>query len=550
MHRRGTSLTAEALAAGVLAVPAAVMIAGSVLDVVRLPLAPWLLAVLGAAGGWTIARAVLRSAPVVDRPRRAAEIVLFVAIAAGVFGYLAWLASPSLFPIAIGPDIVHHLSLVHAIQRTHRFPHGSAEAYLGEMVRYTPGSHALAAAVAMWLRVDALRVVYPVLAGSVALKSALLFLVTARVLPATRSPLHAVAAPVLSMVPSEYFFGSILKYGFYAQVVSETFAVAMLFATVMWAEERKRIWLVVFAACGCATFLAWPVWLPAAMLALFVVVIVNRPALGDAVRDMLVAFGPILLVALLHVATHRGGASILVSAGDVTRPSVDALGATFIVLAGAGALMSLRSLRARPVLLFASAIVVQAIGLAVLNRLTGSTSLYLPYKMMYLFLLPCAVVAAVPLTCIAVEMACGHWALRTVSAIVPLALAVPLMWGRVPHHRQPSPMTESSYAAGLWARNHLPAGCIDYFTRRSLTGYWLHLDLLGNPRVSPRMDEETFDFRETVGRWIEGRGLPYAIVEDLSSIPRELRPKMETLQPFGSGAVVKNRGQTPIGCRE
>jgi hypothetical protein len=51
----------------------------------------------------------------------------------------------------------------------------------------------------------------------------------------------------------------------------------------------------------------------------------------------------------------------------------------------------------------------------------------------------------------------------------------------------------------LWAREHLPVGCIDYFSRRWLTSYWLHLDLLGNPKHSVRMLNETFEFRDTGG---------------------------------------------------
>jgi hypothetical protein len=533
----------DALAAGTLAAPAAVMIVGSLLDAVHLPLAPWLLALVAAAGGLTLFRAVRRSSPVLDDTRPRVEVAIFVSVAAGVFGYVLWLASPSLLPVASGPDIVHHLSLVHAIQRTDRLPHGSAaEAYFGEMAHYTPGSHVLAAIIATWLRADALRIIYPVMAGCVALKCAVLFLVTCRVLPESRPSVHAIAAPFLAMVPAEYFFGSILKFGFYAQVVSETFATGMLLATVMWAHSRARIWLAVFAVCGSATFLSWPVWLPPAMLALAVILLLQRPAAADLRRDMLIAFGPILVVGVLHVVRHRGGAAILGSAGTVTFPSWQTLGVGFVALAFVGALTAMRNAGGRVLMVFATAIVLQAIALAALNRFAGSSSLYLPYKMVYLLVLPCAVLGAHALAQLASLVPDGHPGLRIVSALVPLAVAVPMMWGRVPHQRQPSPITEASYGAGVWAREHLPAGCIDYFSHHWLTGYWLHLDLLGNPRVSPRMQEETFEFRDTTGKWIEGRGLPYAIVDDLSSIPREVRPWMDVLYREGPAAVVQRAG--------
>lgn len=543
MHLRGEHLKAEALAAGILAASAAVLIAGCVLDVIRLPLAPWLLALAAAIGGATIFRAVLRSSPGHQNTHSLIEGVIFLSIATGVCGYLLWLASPSLLPIADGPDIVHHLSLVHTIQRTHRLAHDPAmEAYLGEMVHYTPGSHVLAAMIAAWLRLDALRVIYAVMAACVALKSALLFLVTLRILPESKSPLPAIAAPLLVMVPADYFFGSLLKYGFYAQVVSETFAVGMLLATVLWVQNGARIWLTVFAVCGSATFLAWPVWVPPAMLALLFTILLRRPAIVDGLRDVVVAIGPIVLVAVLHFARNRGGASILGAAGAVTMPSLQVFGPGFVVLAFAGALLAVWNVRGRVVVIFAAGVVLQAIALAALNRIAGSTSLYLPYKMVYLLVLCGAVLAAYALARLTDLLPARGLVLGTVSALVPVAVAVPLMSERIPRERQRSPITESGYAAGIWAREHLPVACIDYFSRHWLTGYWLHLDLLGNPRGAPRMQGETFEFRDTAGKWIEGRGEPYAIVEDLSSIPQEIRPGMNILYRSGAAAIVQHAG--------
>ena len=52
------------------------------------------------------------------------------------------------------------------------------------------------------------------------------------------------------------------------------------------------------------------------------------------------------------------------------------------------------------------------------------------------------------------------------------------------------------------------------------------IDVLGNARVSPRTRAESFEFRDTVAKWIEHRGLAYAIVEDLSAVPHEVREEM------------------------
>ena len=533
----------EALVAGILAAAAAVMIAGCVLDVARLPLAPSLLAATAAVAGVMMCRAVLRSSPLLTTDRAGVEVAILLSITAAVFGYLLWLASPSLLPVADGPDIVHHLSLVHTIQRTHRLPHDPGmETYLGEMIHYTPGSHVLAAMLGAWLRLDALRVIYPVMAACVAFRSGLLFLVTLRVLPESKSPLHAIAAPVLVMAPTAYFFGSILKYGFYAQVVSEVFAVGMLLSTVLWAQSGARIWLTVFAVCGSAAFLAWPVWVPPAVLVLLCTVLVRRPAIVEGLRELLIAVGPIALVSVLHLTRNRGGASILSAAGDVTMPSLLVFGAGFVALALLGLLLAAWNARGRVVVIFAAAVVLQAIALAAINRIVGSTSLYLPYKMVYLLVLAGAVLGAYALARLAEVVPGRGLVLRAISALVPVAVAVPLMWARIPRDRPRGPITESSYAAGIWARDHLPVACVDYFSRHWLTGYWLHLDLLGNPKAAPRMQAETFDFRDTVGKWIEGRGEPYAIIEDLSSIPHEIRPGMRILYRNGAEAVVQHAG--------
>ena len=82
-----------------------------------------------------------------------------------------------------------------------------------------------------------------------------------------------------------------------------------------------------------------------------------------------------------------------------------------------------------------------------------------------------------------------------------------------------------------------------------MTGYWLHLDVFGNPRDSDRMRAESFEFRDSVGKWLQGRGLPYGFVENLPDIPRELRPDMIPVHTVGPTALVRN-ARTPIvnGC--
>jgi hypothetical protein len=243
-----------------------------------------------------------------------------------------------------------------------------------------------------------------------------------------------------------------------------------------------------------------------------------------------------VLFAAWHTLAHPSGASILRSSGDVLRPSLPVLGVGFVALAAVGTVLAATVAAARPVAVLLAAAVGLALALAPLTR----PSYYMASKMVYLAVVPGAVLGAMTL------IWCAGWIarvrmIRSAAPIVPVLVAAFLASGRVPVKRQSGPLTESSLAAGTWARGVLPPGCVDYFSRHWLTGYWLHLDVLGNPRDSDRMRAETFEFHDTVTRWLEGRGLPYAIVEDVVEIPRDLRPEMVELRAFPPAAVVKNR---------
>jgi hypothetical protein len=199
-----------------------------------------------------------------------------------------------------------------------------------------------------------------------------------------------------------------------------------------------------------------------------------------------------------------------------------------------------------PVAIFLAAVLLQASALAGLAVRAGTRGFYLPFKMMYLAVLPAAVLGGVALVVMAEYLSVRVPRVRAATVLLPLVVAVLLVAGRVPLVRQKAPMTLSAYRVGVWARDHARPDCVDYFTAHWLTGYWLHLDVLGNPRESDRMRVETFEFRDTVGKWLEGRGLQYGIVEDLDAIPHELRPDLAVQQSFPPFTFVRNlRGRCP-----
>ena len=532
----------------VLAGAAALMGAGYLLDLVGLPMHRVVLAIVFACAGLAAAAAFGVASAVRQKTIFSIERLGFLAVVAASLSYFLWLASPEFLPVTIGPDVVHHLQLIHFIQRAQALPHAAAlHPYLLEMMNYTPGSHILAASVGEWLRIDALRVLQPLAAAFMALKLGMLYLVALRTVPGSRSaPIAALAVPVLALVPAVYTIGSSFHFFFYAQVVSETFAVGVLLAAVCWSQSRATGDLVVAAVCGIGVLLCWPVWIgPAALTMLFVLLRAPLPWRSRAAAAA-VALGPPFGFGLAHALLHSEGGRILVSSGAVTEPSVAAFGAAFLVLAACGALLPWRVRGLFTVAIFLAAVLLQAAALAVLAVRAGTRGFYLPFKMMYLAVLPAAVLGGVALLVLAEYLSVRVPRVRAAAVMLPVVVAVLLVAGRVPRVRQTSPMTLPAYRVGDWARDHARPDCVDYFTAHWLTGYWLHLDVLGNPRDSDRMRVETFEFRDTVGKWLEGRGLRYGIVEDLDTIPRELRPDLVVIQSFPPFTFVRNaRGRCP-----
>jgi hypothetical protein len=292
-------------------------------------------------------------------------------------------------------------------------------------------------------------------------------------------------------------------------------------------------------------FLSWPVWLGPPIATLGFALRVARVSWRARMVAAAVAILPIAIAVAVHSMQHAAEGRILAASGTVTSPSVAAFGAGFLLCAIAGAVLSVRLRAARPVAVFLAVTLLQSLALAALATRAGSGSFYMAFKMVYLAVFPAAVLGALALMWVSARLASRRAALAPASAFAPLVVAVLLLVGRVPVSRQVGPIVPSAHDAAVWVRARTAPACVDYFTAHWLTGYWLHLDVLGNPRVSDRMRAETFEFRDTVGKWIEGRGLPYGIVEDLSALPRELRPDVTPVHRAGRFVVIRNHRPAP-----
>jgi hypothetical protein len=521
------------------------MTAGYLLDAVGLSIHASILA----AAGLAAAIAALVSMPrQPDRPDRAASVLL-VLVVAGVFAYAMRIAWPAFLPVTTGPDVVHHLQLIHFIARTGRLPHDPATApLLAEMRGYTPGSHILAAAIGDWLRVDPLRVVYPLAALFVGIKAGMLYEVTRRLLDAAYGSLLALAAPLLVFVPGTFAVGALVTFFFYSQVLSETFAVGVLLFAIAWVQHGRWRDLVLASACALGVVLSWPIWIGPCAVAIAVALAcrpLSWPARGAALVTTLL---PAATFVAFHQWRNPGYGGIVAARGATDVPSWAALGPAFVVLAIGGALVALRGRGGRVLTVFLAAAVAQGVALALVAVRAGTGSPYMALKMVYLTVVPAAALAALALAWLARWLGARAPSRgRAVAACLPLAVAVLLVRGRVSVRPVHGSLSLDADAVGQWAGAHVPPGCIDYFSRYWLTGYWLHLDVLGNPRESQRMSHESFERADAIAKWIEGRGLPYAIVEDLASVPRDARVDMVPVYRSGAFALVSNR--RPAACR-
>jgi hypothetical protein len=508
----------------------------------------------------TAGAALASLAWLVRRRERAArsETVGFAAVVGGAFVWLLWIARPWLLPLGRGADLTHHLLLVGYIERHWSLVHDpGVEAYLGEMVSYTPGLHILAALAGAWSGGDGLHALHPLVSATVALKAGLVYLVVLRLLPCgvPRAALAAVAA-LLLLLPRAYVLGSFTQYSFLAQVAAELFAVAMWWALVVWDQTPRPGAALLFGVAAVGAFLTWPIWTGPPAVALGLTLLVRRePDAATRLRHGVLALAPLAIVAAVYVAGRSAGWLQMAGAGgDVLRPLAAEYGFPFLVLAAMGLALAPGERAARATLLFIAGIALQAGVLYVRSLASGETSFYMAFKTFYLFPYPLAAVAILPparawLAVARLGQAPRAAALtrRVPSAGLAAALVACVAYAVVrPLAREPREapaLTGPLLLAGAWARAHVPPACVEYLVADDDAAYWLHLAVLGNPRWSARTAADTtYDFEDAVVRWLAREGLPYAIAE-LPALTSDVRAELDVVASFGDAAVVRRRGR-------
>jgi hypothetical protein len=204
-------------------------------------------------------------------------------------------------------------------------------------------------------------------------------------------------------------------------------------------------------------------------------------------------------------------------------------------------------------MILTAAIAAQTLALVAVWHLSGADSPYMALKMAHLAIYPMAALGGLALSRAGGAIArlaepYDHGArlkTRWAEGAAWMAVAGGVAWTATTVAAMPRPapaITEDTYRAGLWAREHSQTNCIEYLVPQDSTSYWLHLAVLGNPwHPAPGAPVPVYVYRDAVIRWITGTSHPVAIA-DLSVVPREVREDMDVLARFGRIAVGRRRG--------
>jgi hypothetical protein len=509
---------------------AALVVAGVIAGRLGVPISGPLLLAAATIGALPQAATIARLRWRVCWPELAATLVGLTALG-GAGLALAW---PTLLPLGLSVDAVHHTQLVAWIAENNALPEPTSDLVrrLGEMAAYPVGLALVAFAAGALAGRAPVEVLYPVVALLGALIAALVVLLSRAAgdrayAPVDRSATTArsslmrflalLVGPLLLLAHRTYLLNAYIDHSYYTMVLGV--ALVLLAGAWLIVEPRRSFGAaaqagVALAALACT----YPLWVPVpAALAVIAIrprsldqrepVADQRSALVDVIGRLMLTLGPALVLGWLDVLPRlRIGQAVLAHEGLVTMPTVQRL--IPILLALPCALVVARGRRGRYLLALAglAALALLALGIAARAGLAAS---YHSFKLLFV-LTP---IAAAIVGAAAVRLICGAstavpepgapaseriarifgsrafarspqiWPLLG-AAILALALVLTGSYSIIP---SPSVqvLTPDMVAAASWLRATAPREAERAVIIGAPTGpmaYWLQLGLLGQRR--------------------------------------------------------------------
>lgn len=521
---------------------AALVVAGIVAGRIGVPISGALL--LGAAGIGALGHAAaLARSPVALRPAELAATTLGALATAGVALALAW---PSLLPLGISVDAVHHFQMVDWIAGHRALPplNDDTRGLLGEMSAYPPGFALLVIALARASGLPALEAMYPAAALLGGLVAGMAVLLAAQAAPdagARRSAaaeaaraLALLIGPLLLLTHRTFSLEALIDHSYYTMVFG-VFLTLLAIGHATPAADWTPGAAARFGLALAALVATYPLWapLPAALAALVLYRQRRTAPLADA-RPWL-AFSPALALALLDLPERIGaGQAVLAHQGLVATPTAERLVPLLLALPGAALLLASRKGCG---LVRAAALAAGAALLLAIASGSGVVASYHAYKLLFV-LTPLA--AAIVAAAAAYLLATPGWPARALAAgALVLALALSGSFQIVPA-RPIQLLTPDTVAAARWLREANPSAAASAPLVGSPLGplaYWVQIGLLGQRRDSADIARRDLTAPQpaTESWLIDTKQPKIAILAGAEPIPTGAH----LLRQFGTAAIIE-----------
>jgi len=513
---------------------AALVVAGTLLGRAGLPIAGALLLVAALVGGLPQSVVIAHARWSARGPELVAVLAAFLTIT-GVGLALAW---PSLLPLGLSVDAVHHYQLVHWIAEHQALPplDHDTSALMGEMTAYPPGLALVVVALATLTNQPPLETLYPTVVLLGGLNAALVVLLaTSSGEPRMRwrnMPL-ALVGPMLMLMHRTYTFEAYTSQSYYAMVLG----VVLLLLAAGWLivepqlthGHAAQLGLVLAALVG-----VYPLWAPIPAVCTVIVIAKGTAPWRRRLIVGTLALLPALLLALIDLPMRlRVGQLVLAHEGFVALPTP---GHLIPILLALPAIPLLCRRHGRRLAALAGLTLAALLALWIAAQL-GRFASYHSYKLLFV-LTPLAAASA------------GAAAMRLAAIAHPLArrlslaaVACVLVLTGGTHIVSPPAaqvLTPELVAAARWLAASNPHDARRAIAVGAPTGplsYWLQIGLLGQRRDKANMARQALNtLPPSPEGWVVDEALPkVVVVPDLKGLP----PGAVLEARFGAAAVLR-----------
>jgi hypothetical protein len=518
-----------------------------VLDRLGVPLIP---AILAPVTALEVALGVVIVRPQLWRPVDTRELAGVALTLGAVFLFFFLPSLPSLYPPTSSGDSMLNLLVVNYIVEHHSLTHDvrALSPYMGEMAAYPFAAHAIVAFIAQALDQFPLRVMHSFISLPRALSAAYIFKMAYRSLPATpQRLLLALCAPIFLYIPAVYFVGSAMGWQYYFAMIFGELIIVSSWHTLFFAYDSHHPLsterLAFFSLLAVSLAWTYSAWLPLLALGCALRLLLPGPTWKQRVWQAIAAGFPALIALVLFITQPyyaQFGRNNMTYEGGAASPGLGSLGVPFLIVAGTGLLATLkRWQQSWPALVVLGLCLVQGAAFYTLSSILHWIAVYHFYKSVQIIVYPLALLAALGVAQLANLGRQPDTQWRAAQLVLCVAVAAALLAVRLEPRASPiQVITPDEVAVGDWAKAHIDVTQVGYRTAHAITGYWLHIGILGNRRDTPNattlLTLPVLSFDE----WLNGGTRPsYLIVDDASTVPQA--PGVTTVYSHGKAVLLK-----------